>query len=50
MYKGATMKKIDWAIVAEIFGVALFAVGVAMISVPLALMAVGGFLVWATEK
>lgn len=44
------MKKIDWPIVAEIFGVALFAVGVAMISVPLALMAVGGFLVWATEK
>ena len=44
------MKKIDWSLVAEIFGVALFAVGVAMISLPLALMAVGGFLVWATEK
>ena len=44
------MKKIDWAITAEVFGVALFAVGVAMISVPLALMAVGAFLVWATEK
>lgn len=44
------MKKIDWAIVAEIIGVALFTAGVAMISVPLALIAVGGFLVWATEK
>lgn len=44
------MKKVDWSLVAEIIGVALFAIGVAMISVPLALMAVGGFLVWATEK
>lgn len=44
------MKKIDWAIVAEVFGVALFTVGVAMISVPLAFIAVGGFLIWATEK
>jgi hypothetical protein len=44
------MKKIDWAIAAEVLGVALFTVGVAMISLPLALMAIGGFLVWATEK
>jgi hypothetical protein len=44
------MKKIDWAIAAEVFGVALFTVGVAMISLPLALIALGGFLVWATEK
>lgn len=44
------MKKFDWAIAAEVVGVALFTVGVAMISLPLALMAVGGFLVWATEK
>jgi hypothetical protein len=44
------MKKIDWAIAAEVFGVALFTIGVAMISLPLALMAIGGFLVWATEK
>lgn len=44
------MKKIDWIIAAEILGVALFTVGVAMISVPLAFIAVGGFLVWATEK
>ena len=44
------MKKIDWAIAAEVLGVVLFTVGVAMISLPLALMAIGGFLVWATEK
>lgn len=44
------MKKFDWAIAAEVLGVALFTIGVAMISLPLALMAVGGFLVWATEK
>jgi hypothetical protein len=44
------MKKIDWTITAEVFGVALFTVGVAMISLPLALIALGGFLVWATEK
>ncbi len=44
------MKKIDWAIVTEVFGVGLFAVGVAMVSVPLALIAIGAFLVWVTEK
>ena len=44
------MKKIDWSLLAEVLGVALFAIGVAMISLPLALMSVGGFLVWATEK
>jgi len=44
------MKKIDWAIAAEVAGVAMFAVGLAMISFPLALIAVGAFLIWATEK
>ena len=44
------MKKLDWALAAEVLGVALFTVGVAMISVPLAFIAVGGFLIWATEK
>ena len=44
------MKKFDWVIAAEVLGVALFAVGVAMFSLPLAFIAVGGFLVWATEK
>ena len=44
------MKKIDWPIVAEVTGVALFAAGVAMIFVPAALILVGAFLVWITEK
>lgn len=44
------MKKIDLALVVEVTGVALFTIGVAMMSVPLALIALGGFLVWATEK
>ena len=44
------MKKIDWPVVAEVVGVGLFAVGVAMIFLPAALIAVGAFLVWITEK
>jgi hypothetical protein len=44
------MKKIDWSIAAEILGVTLFTVGVAMFSIPLAFIALGGFLIWATEK
>ena len=44
------MKKIDWPVVTEIAGVALFAVGVAMIFVPAAFIMVGAFLVWITEK
>jgi len=44
------MKKIDPALVVEVVGVTLFTIGVAMVSVPLALIALGGFLVWATEK
>jgi uncharacterized membrane-anchored protein YitT (DUF2179 family) len=44
------MKKIDWPVVAEVLGIGLFAVGLAMIFVPAALMAVGAFLVWITER
>jgi hypothetical protein len=44
------MKKIDPALIVEVVGVTLFTIGVAMMSVPLALIALGGFLVWATEK
>jgi hypothetical protein len=44
------MKKIDITVLTEVIGVALFATGVAMISIPLALIAVGAFLVWVTEK
>jgi hypothetical protein len=44
------MKKIDITVATEIIGVALFATGVAMISIPLAFITVGAFLVWITEK
>jgi hypothetical protein len=44
------MKKIDFALFTELAGVFLVAIGVGMFSVPLALITVGGFLIWATEK
>jgi uncharacterized membrane protein len=44
------MKKIDLSIVIEVVGATLAAVGLAMISVPLALVVSGVFLVWVTEK
>jgi len=44
------MKKFDLAITVEIVGVTLATTGLAMISVPLALIVSGCFLVWLTEK
>jgi hypothetical protein len=44
------MKKIDLSVVVEIVGVSLAATGLAMISVPVALIVSGVFLVWITEK
>ena len=44
------MKKIDVSIVVEVVGATLAATGLAMISVPLALIASGVFLIWVTEK
>ena len=44
------MKKIDLSIVVEIAGASLATAGVAMLSVPLALIVSGVFLVWVTEK
>jgi hypothetical protein len=44
------MKKIDFSIVVEVIGVSLATTGLAMISVPLALIVAGVFLVWVTEK
>jgi hypothetical protein len=44
------MKKIDTSLVVEILGVALVAVGLAAFSLPLAAIALGSFLIWATEK
>lgn len=44
------MKKIDLSIVVEVAGASLAAVGLAMVSIPLALVVLGVFLVWITEK
>jgi hypothetical protein len=44
------MKKIDISVVVEVAGASLAATGLAMISVPLALVVSGVFLVWVTEK
>jgi hypothetical protein len=44
------MKKIDVSIIVEVVGVSLATTGLAMISVPLALIVAGVFLVWVTEK
>jgi hypothetical protein len=44
------MKKINATLVVEVVGVACVTTGLALLSVPLALIAVGSFLVWITEK
>lgn len=44
------MKRFDMSLLVEIIGVILVAVGIALFSPPLALIALGSFLVWATEK
>lgn len=44
------MKKINPTLLIEVVGVACVATGLALISVPVALIAVGSFLVWITEK
>ena len=44
------MKKIDFTLIAEITGVALASVGLAMFSIPIAMIALGSFLIWITEK
>jgi hypothetical protein len=44
------MKKIDFALIAEVTGVALATIGIGMLSLPIALIVLGTFLVWITEK
>jgi hypothetical protein len=44
------MKKINPTLFVEVAGVACVTTGLALLSVPLALIAVGSFLVWITEK
>jgi amino acid permease len=44
------MKKIDFSLVAEVTGVVLTTIGIGMLSLPIALIVLGTFLVWITEK
>jgi hypothetical protein len=44
------MKRLDAGLALEIVGVALVTVGLWLFSPPFALIALGSFLVWATEK
>jgi hypothetical protein len=44
------MKKLNPTLLVEVAGVACVTTGLALISVPVALIAVGSFLVWITEK
>ena len=46
----SAMKKIDFSLLAEVTGVALATTGIAMFSLPIALITLGTFLVWITEK
>jgi hypothetical protein len=44
------MKKINATLVVEVVGVACVTTGLAILSVPAALIVLGSFLVWITEK
>ena len=44
------MKKINATLVVEVVGVACVTTGLALISIPVALIVLGSFLVWITEK
>ena len=44
------MKKSDIPKLIEVAGVALVTVGIGLLSIPLALITLGTFLVWITEK
>jgi hypothetical protein len=44
------MKKLNPTLLVEVAGVACVTTGLALLSVPVALIAVGSFLVWITEK
>lgn len=44
------MKKLNPTLLVEVVGVACVTTGLALISIPVALIALGSFLVWITEK
>jgi hypothetical protein len=44
------MKKINTTLLVEIVGVVCVTTGLALLSIPVALIVLGSFLVWITEK
>lgn len=44
------MKKVNPTLLVEVAGVACVATGLAILSIPAALIVVGSFLIWITEK
>jgi hypothetical protein len=44
------MKKINATLVVEVVGVACVTTGLAILSIPAALIVLGSFLIWITEK
>ena len=44
------MPKIDWSLTTEVTGVALASYGLFLIFPPISFIALGGFLIWVTEK
>jgi hypothetical protein len=45
-----SMKKLNATLIVEVGGVACVTTGLAILSVPVALIVLGSFLVWITEK
>lgn len=44
------LKKLDFSLIVEVVGISLVTSGLAMISLPVAFIVLGSFLVWITEK
>jgi len=42
--------KIDWSLTTEVIGVSLTTYGLFLIFPPISFIALGGFLIWVTEK
>ena len=49
-FKGGKMKKVNPTLLVEVVGVACVTTGLVILSVPVALIVLGSFLVWITEK
>jgi hypothetical protein len=46
----AKKPKMDWSLTTEILGVSLTTYGLFLIFPPISFIALGGFLIWVTEK